>query len=202
MQEISNFLHTETEKFWNYGFRSITHEYSIDFHFRWKLYLCKVCINVTLEQTKSNSDVFEKEEILLYPFKKIESDFIPKGVAAAYDAALKVRQIDGAICAIAIRRTLEMICIDKGAKGYNLFNKLKSLSDKGILPPIIEEMTDVLREIGNSAAHPGDEEFNQEIVPSMLEFIEVILDYVYNLPNQIKQIQGSIGKKNEKNDKN
>ncbi|MES9745344.1 DUF4145 domain-containing protein, partial [Priestia megaterium] len=135
---------------------------------------------------------------LLYPFKTIEENYIPKNVAKAFEAALKVKQIDGAICAIAIRRTLEMMCKDKGEEGKNLYRMLKSLSDKGVLPPILNDMASVLREIGNAAAHADEEEFNHDLVPSMIEFTNIILDYVYNLPKQIEQIQNEIRKKSVK----
>ncbi|QBP06950.1 DUF4145 domain-containing protein [Virgibacillus phage Mimir87] len=194
MKEISSYKHTEVETVTNY----YDPRDSIEFYFIWKLYLCKVCMNVTLEQINFNNDDDENHKELLYPFKKTESDFIPKPVAGAYEAALKVRKIDGAICAIAIRRTLEMICKDKGAKGETLYHKLKNLSDEDILPPILEEMARVLRIIGNSAAHPGDDEFNHELVSYMLEFTKIILDYVYNLPNQIERVQKSVQEKNKK----
>ncbi len=58
-------------------------------------------------------------------------------------------------------------------------------------------MASVLRIIGNAAAHADEDTFSHELVPSMIEFTKIILDYVHNLPNQIEQIQGQIGKKTE-----
>lgn len=136
-------------------------------------------------------------EELLSPFKTIVENNIPKNVAGAFEAVLKVRQIDGAICTIAIRRTLEMMCKDKGEEDKNLYEMLKSLSKKGIFPPISNDMASVLRVIGNAAAHADEEEFSHDFVPSMIEFTQIILDYVYNLPKQIEQIQDRIGKKSK-----
>lgn len=190
MERIANHTHTETETF---GDEHLPNHFTIQFHWTWRLYLCKVCINVTLEHMKNNDDdIFSKEEMLLYPFQKNEEGYIPEKVARAYESALKVKNIDGAICAIAIRRTLEMVCEDKAAKGKNLFEKLNDLSEKSGLPPIIEEMTTVLREIGNTAAHSGDSEFDNEVVPSLLEFTEKVLEYVYYLPSKLEEIQNRI----------
>lgn len=200
MKEVAEFQNRESQDIW--GDDPYYPLHTIDFVKSWNLYLCPVCINVTLEQSEYNSEEnfpggLEIEHSLLYPFKKLENDFIPKKVASAFEAALKVRQIDGAICAIAIRRTLEMMCKDKGEEGTNLYTMLKSLSNKGVLPPIINEMASVLRVIGNAAAHADEQKYNHELVPSMIEFTSIILDYVYNLPNRIEQIQDSIGKKTE-----
>ncbi|MFD3447444.1 DUF4145 domain-containing protein [Microbacteriaceae bacterium 4G12] len=120
---------------------------------------------------------------------------MPNNVAKAFESALKVRQIDGEIYASAIRRTLEMMCKDKGEEGRNLYSMLKALSDKGMLPPILNDMSSVLREIGNAAAHADEDNFHHDLVPSMIEFTNIILDYVYNLPKQIKTIQDRISKK-------
>ncbi|MEH7331010.1 hypothetical protein CN330_12140 [Priestia megaterium] len=204
MKEVASHLHKETEDIWDYSIDPYQPVHGITYLTEWSLFLCPVCINVTLESASQNSEVTEPSgrpiisEELLYPFKTMEVNHIPKNVAGAFEAALKVRQIDGAVCAIAIRRTLEMMCKDKGEEGRNLYSMLKSLSDKGVLPPILNDMASVLREIGNAAAHADEEKFNHDLVPSMVEFTKIILDYVYNLPKQIEQIQDRIGKKTAK----
>lgn len=100
----------------------------------------------------------EPEVTLLYP--QISSNArMPKNVRKAFDAAKKVRNIDGAICALSLRRTLEMMCKDKGATKGDLFKKLKYLSEQGILPPILDKMASVLRHLGNSAAHADSADF-------------------------------------------
>lgn len=201
MKEVAHYQHEETEEIWDHSFELYRPVHVITYVKDWHIFLCPVCINVTLEIIESNSMEIEPDgrpcvtKKLLYPFETMEKNNIPKNVAAAFESALKVRQIDGAICAIAIRRTLEMMCKDKGEQGKNLYIMLKALSDKGILPPILNDMASVLREIGNSAAHADDKEFNPDIVSPMIEFTKIILDYVYNLPEQIEQIQDRIGKK-------
>lgn len=201
MKEVAKYCHTEHDDIWDYNYNLHNPVIVVTFTNEWRLFLCPVCIKVTLENTYFNSEettpngspiVYEE---LLYPFKTMEANYIPNHVAKAFEAALKVRQIDGAICAIAIRRTLEMMCKDKGEEGRSLYSMLRALSDKGVLPPILNDMASVLREIGNAAAHADAANFHHDLVPSMIEFTNIILDYVYNLPKQIEQIQDKLGKK-------
>lgn len=153
----------------------------------WNLLLCPVCKKVTLEQYTLYENLTSKEEIL-YP--TITSHLsIPKNILSSYESALKTRNIDGALCAIALRRTLETACKDKGELSGDLFNKLKNLADKGMLPPILSEMASVLRKIGNDAAHADNTEFPPQLVNSLIEFTENILEYLYVLPANLTEIQ-------------
>lgn len=202
MKEVANYDYHEHEEIYDYELNLNIPINVIHYSDNYSLYLCPVCSKVTLEMIHSNSAEVDyssgsplKTELLLYPFNKVQDIYVPKAVSGAFEAALKVRQIDGAICAIAIRRTLEMMCKDKGEQGKNLYEMLQNLSTKGTLPPILAEMASVLRELGNAAAHADEVEFNNDMVPSMIEFTQIILDYVYNLPNRIQQIQCSISKK-------
>jgi signal recognition particle subunit SEC65 len=56
-------------------------------------------------------------------------------------------------------------------------------------------MADILRDLGNAAAHADDTNFPEDIVSSMIDFTQIILDYVYNLPEKLSVVQERIGKK-------
>ena len=166
-------------------------------HFTWDLYFCPVCKKVTLEQIEVLSEYGDPEtgpipmEQILYPAITTNAE-MPEHVSNAFNAALKVRNIDGAICLISLRRTLEMMCKDKGAHQGTLYAKLKHLSNEGILPPIIDKMAGVLKEQGNMAAHGDSKSFHPEFVSLMIEFTETILKYVYVLPAKLNEIQVQI----------
>lgn len=196
----------------SYNWIDEDHEHGIWEDCDFKMYMCPICNNMTLEREclfsedayfvsclNLNKDQQQREIEkvtaidTLYPFQAINSSHIPKAVKDSFESAIKVRNIDGAICAIAIRRTIEMVCKDKGVKEGSLYEMLKSLSDNGILPPILEEMASVLRKIGNAAAHADEKDFDHDLVNSMIEFTKIILDYLYNIPEQLKQVQDSIG---------
>ncbi|MEH7526729.1 DUF4145 domain-containing protein [Bacillus sp. JJ1503] len=127
-----------------------------------------------------------------YPRFEAKEEYVPKGVKDAFDAALKVRNLDGAICILALRRALEKLCKHKCAEGKDLFSKLKDLQNKKILPEIIKDLSYILRKEGNSAAHADDIEFDQDTVNLMVEFTQTIIDYVYTLPEKIKKAQERI----------
>jgi len=179
--------------------------------YKWKLYQCPVCKNVTLEKESLYSeDIFnighldayeqsiEVEKATrvdtLYPFQSNDSNYIPKNVKSAFEAAIKVRNIDGAICVLSLRRALEKMCKDKGAVGDNLVNKLYDLRNKKVLPPTIKDVAFVLKNEGNSAAHADDVDFDKRKVDFLIGFTRTILDYVYTLPMQIKEVQSLMKK--------
>ncbi|ARJ21698.1 DUF4145 domain-containing protein [Bacillus sp. TH22] len=173
----------------------------------YNLFLCPVCQKVTLELKSSSTfecgpDGTEYwSEKVLYPL--IESQVIkfPSGVKEAFEAAHKVRNIDGAITSLALRRTLERMCKDKGAEGKDLYRKLKYLSDNGVIPPILSVMSSIIKDIGNEAAHGDDVEFDQQLVSSLFKFTEIILEYVYVIPRHLKKIQFDMGIREEENQK-
>jgi len=170
----------------------------------WCLYFCPVCSKVTLEHnyTFSENEYLDDygnmrpitETTTLYPHSSSSEAGIPIGIRNSFEAAQKVRHIDGAICALSLRRTLEMVCKDKGETVGNLFTKLQNLSKKGVLPQILDRMASVLRELGNVAAHADDtvNEFPTEFVPDLIEFTDIILNYLYVLPSKIQNIQSKI----------
>ncbi|GMA62965.1 DUF4145 domain-containing protein [Alicyclobacillus fastidiosus] len=93
---------------------------------------------------------------------------------------------------MSLRRTLEMMCKDQGANGKDLYTKLKQLSHQRILPPILSEMGDILKLLGSAAAHGDDAEFDDDVISAIVDFTQIILDYVYNIPVNLKVIQHKI----------
>jgi hypothetical protein len=197
MKQVANHITSESEELFDYRY-SLNPVGHISWGKSWYLFLCPVCTEITLEkhswfseETDYDGSPITHEEII-YPTALTKEHFIPKGVKDAFDAALKVRNLDGAICVLALRRSLEKMCKDKGAEGKDLFKKLKDLQDKNILPVIMNDVSYILRKEGNSAAHADDIEFDLETVNLMIEFTRTILDYVYTLPEKIKKAQERI----------
>ena len=91
-----------------------------------------------------------------------------------------------------IRKTLEELCNDKGAKGDNLFQRIQSLKDTIILPQQLLEGANDLRLLGNDAAHIESRIFNQigkEEVEIGIEFTKEILKAVYQYGSLLKKMQ-------------
>lgn len=160
----------------------------------WKLYLCPICNNVTLIKIYWNSQMqkgperFEQKEIL-YPISSYKNFGVPDKVSSAFNAALKSRHVDHSICLLALRRTLEMVCKEKEINEGMLGNKLKKMVEEGIIPPVLNDASYILKELGNEAAHGDDVTHTKSDVEDMIEFTEYILNYVYVLPYKIGKVQ-------------
>ena len=74
---------------------------------------------------------------------------VPPSIAAAYSEASRVKTISPNAFAVLIRRTLEILCHERGLTSGTLAQRLKVLSAKGELPPTLSQATDLLRLIGN-----------------------------------------------------
>lgn len=89
--------------------------------------------------------------------------------------------------ALMARSALQVALRDKGAFGKNLKQEIDNLAKKGILPPIMKDWSNEVRLLGNISAHPqpGEEETSPEDANDIVEFLNFLLNYLYDLPKQI-----------------
>jgi hypothetical protein len=95
--------------------------------------------------------------------------------------------------AIMIRKTLEEICENKGAKGDNLKKRINDLGSKIIIPKELLAGLDDLRLLGNDAAHIEAkvfEEIGNEEISISIEFTIEILKAVYQYENLLNRLRG------------
>lgn len=159
----------------------------------WNMYYCAVCCNIKLEVSELRFGHGDSiiTSTTLYP-SIYSNENIPKNIQQAFEAATLVKRIDGALCSLSLRRTLEMICKDKGETKGTLYDKLKRLSERNILPPIINDMAFILKDVGNEAAHGDDIQFPQDLINLLIEFIQSILEYVYVIPSKLSEVQNKL----------
>ncbi|MEC2331170.1 DUF4145 domain-containing protein [Bacillus subtilis] len=136
----------------------------------------------------------------MFPYsEQVNLNLLPKNIKSAYESALKVRKIDAMVCLMALRRTLEMVCKNKGAIGRTLHAKLNDLEERNILPTLMGGLSKMIKEAGNAAAHGDDIEFNSTMVEPLFKFTNKILEYVYILPTEMararRQMEMLTGKK-------
>ena len=96
--------------------------------------------------------------------------------------------------AVQIRRALEALCEDRGAKNGTLQNMLNELSTKGEIPSTLIEATDLLRLIGNIGAHASEDSVKPWQVRTLDEFFRAIVEYVYIAPSKIKEFREGLKK--------
>lgn len=92
-----------------------------------------------------------------------------------------------------VRRALEFICNEQGATGKTLYEKLKVLVTNETFPGHFEEMTDLMRKVGNLGAHAGDDEVDFWDAEILDEFFRFVVEYVYITPSRIQKLKQRLG---------
>ena len=119
---------------------------------------------------------------------------VPKAVANIYNEAIRIKSLAPNAFAVQIRRALESLCEDRGAKKKVLAQRLQELADRGEIPPTLAEATDVLRYLGNIGAHAAEESVMPWQVHTMDEFFRAVVEYVYVAPSKLKDFRDSLSK--------
>ena len=137
--------------------------------------------------------IFEyTESKTLYPQSAIDTTGVPENIKTAFESALKVKNIDTAICALALRRVLEAICKDKGAEGKDLEKMIVNMIERSILPAMFDDACWIIRQLGNSAAHADKKVFSMHQVDQTIEFVQNIINYLYTLPVKMQKLRSAI----------
>ncbi len=130
-----------------------------------------------------------KRSIYPYPFPPPTDERIPDYIRKDIDEAKLCFSV-GAFraCAVMARRAIENACIDKGAsKSKKLHEKISELAEKGIITKDIKEWADVVRWVGNDAAHPGKEMVTKEDAEDILKLAEQFMHVIYVAPAIAKE---------------
>lgn len=90
--------------------------------------------------------------------------------------------------AVMARSALQLALRANKARGSNLKQEIDDLAEKGILPPIMQEWSNQVRELGNDSAHPAvsQKPTNAHDARDIVRFLDFLLEYLYSLPHQIK----------------
>lgn len=123
----------------------------------------------------------------------INKDNLPARILSTIEEANTCYSNDCFIAAgIMIRKTLEVLCEDKGIKGPNLKNRLKKLGSAIFIPQELVSAMDELRLLGNDATHVKATTYDSigktEIEISM-EFSKEILKAVYQYDGLLAKLQ-------------
>jgi len=66
------------------------------------------------------------------------------------------------------------------------------LAKKGEIPPVLVEITTVLRTLGNSGAHNTDQKVTVPMTWQMDKFFRTLVEYVYVAPARIEEFKKSV----------
>ncbi len=91
--------------------------------------------------------------------------------------------------AVMARSSLQAALREQEAQGANLKQEIADLASRGLLPPLMKDWADTLRELGNDSAHPkpGQPPTDPKDAKDVSQFLDFLLEYLYSLPHQIKQ---------------
>ena len=149
---------------------------------------CETCQGLLLYAAFDESTADEQFHLtkLLWPASGVSHESIPERVATIYEEAARIKNLAPNAFAVQIRRALEAVCEDRGAQKKVLQVMLRELSDKGEIPRVLAEMTDVLRLLGNIGAHAADQSVRPSQVYALDEFFRAVVEYVYIAPSKLK----------------
>jgi len=122
-----------------------------------------------------------------YPPERIDFDTtnIPQRIVNAFEEALTCHAHSCYVAAaMLVRKTLELLCEDRGASGADLRSRIQSLRTKVILPEALFEAIDHLRLLGNDAAHIESKTYSdvgaQEVIAAIVltkEILKAVYQY-------------------------
>ncbi len=169
---------------------------------KWYIMQCQECLRPTFAQSFTVVDSTLKKFIwgpktdILYPAGKTPLTDLPEVVEKKYAEALKVSTISPSSCAVLVRKTLEAICRFENASGRVLADKLRYLADTERIPRTLADVALHLKQLGNLGAHFDEDEVTKEDVPIILDFVELLLEYLYVAPARIETVRKRLNKQN------
>lgn len=161
---------------------------------------CTACGEYIFLQTKRVDEPWPRESTVEHQFPPagiVPHPSIPAVVAVDLKEASLCLSIGAWNAATAMyRRALQSCAKDKGANPKDdLFDQLNELKDKQIIPDLVYDMANTVREKGNVGAHPGrdpviNESVSEREAKAVFSIIEFVFKYVYELPSEISTLKG------------
>lgn len=135
---------------------------------------------------------------LVYPKTGELHGAVPEQIAYVYKEAHRIKEIAPNAFAVQIRRALEALCEDRGARSGNLQERVKKLAENGDIPPVLAEASDALRLLGNIGAHGIGESVHPLLAHAVDEFFRAIVEYVYVAPSKLQDFKNEMNRYSKK----
>jgi hypothetical protein len=103
-------------------------------------------------------------------------------------AKRNLRDANWDAAALMARSSLQLAVRDQKAEGQGLKAEIKDLARKGILPPLMKDWSDNVKELGDETAHPkpGQKATDPQDAKDVVRFLDFLLRYLYTLPYEIR----------------
>ncbi|RYG31118.1 DUF4145 domain-containing protein [bacterium] len=131
-----------------------------------------------------------------YPPETIDFDAtsLPANILTSLDEAVKCHAAGAhRAAALMVRRVLEELCSDRGAKGNDLKARLKNLGTSIVVPVELLDAADELRLLGNDAAHIEAKSYNEvgsTEASLAIELAKELLKAVYQYQALVDRLRG------------
>lgn len=185
--------HIYSQYYESQGYSSDGDLVSENFPFFYHVAVCETCKQVLLYNAFAEDFIEDKDfhlADLIWPDPGVLHKAVPQSVSDCYSEAARIKNLAPNAFAVQIRRALEAICDDRGIKKGGLQRRLKELASRGEIPPVLAEMTDVLRLPGNIGAHAADQSVKPGHVWAIDGFFRaVVVEYVYVAPSKLKEFR-------------
>ena len=111
-------------------------------------------------------------------------ELIPQDVKIDFEEALLCFSVGAYRGAAALaRRTVQLICVDKGADSKKtLRDQIDQLLADGVITKDIQEWAHEVRFLGNDAAHPNKNTVSQDDAKDILDLLESLCEVLYVAP--------------------
>jgi hypothetical protein len=161
-------------------------------------YACSTCEDLSIYGSHDESE--DGEGSLEFPADVVLDKSIPEVVATNYRESKRVQRVSPNAFAVLIRRALEALCDDRKVARGTLHARLAKLAEKGEIPPVLVEITSVLRTLGNSGAHNTDQKVTVPMTWQMDKFFRTLVEYVYVAPARLEEFKKSVAKDKKEED--
>jgi len=155
--------------------------------------VCQTCNQVLVYDGVSRRETGEWPD-LQYPETARLHRTVPRSVRDIYNEAALVKAKAPRAFALLIRRGVEAVCEDRGITSGTLADRLKKLAAKGEVPPLLAEMTDAMRTLGNVAAHEPLEVVTVPMTWALDDFFRALVEYVYVAPSKLAEFKKKLSK--------
>lgn len=126
------------------------------------------------------------KRMAIYPnvLPQAVDSLVPNPIKDDFEEALLCHSVGAFRGAAALaRRTVQVICLDKGAaKSKRLQEQIDELFTNGIITKDIQEWAHEVRFLGNDAAHPTRNEVSEEDAKDILGLLESLCEVLYVTP--------------------
>jgi len=153
---------------------------------------CETCNQAAMFIREDMGDGFDKDSYyrLWPPHDRHIGFLLPGVVRTSYEEAVACETSKAWIaCVVMVGRALEAICHEYDPKTKTLFGTLKAMLANGVISQELYDWANELRVIRNYGAHATSEPITRQDAKEALDFLQAILEIMYELRPKFKQMQ-------------